>query len=560
MSFVATNLGFLPGGSSSSAQASSDTGLIVVGDAFDVDGNQRAVYWDASNVIHLLPSLGSETVLNIALGCNPTGSVIVGASTDGGGSQHAVTWTGGPSWVVTALASPGGDTFVVAQGCSNDGVIVVGSATIAGPLVWVSGVLAVLPLPGGYVSGTAKACSADGSIIAGTVSTSMGATAAATWTGGPSWVVTVLADLAGGLGGSVSGCSSNGAIFVGEATDSLNESNACFWNPSLNVLTDPLAGPGSEVFCCDATGTILGGVDINGNAVIWTSDVGQDLPPFSGGTVVSVNGVSSDGTFAAGIGNDSDDNQVAVKWNLAATESIVTVADLFFSPTAGFVDFTQVANRRKFVSVNGGAQNLQPDGRGPFAVTPAVFLSLEGPNAPNTFAQNQGRGGPFLITGPALTDGATDPPPVSVSTTTVAPFVPFSSVLGDYLSGNIYTFNQDALTDNGAPRKWLRRWRALPNDTTSAITFSYLAIDMETGTEVPPGTNPQLVLRWSDDGGKTWSGNRIIPVGATGQTTFTVKFNRLGSTKRFGGSTRIFELSSTDPFKVSILSAEVLTK
>lgn len=244
----------------------------------------------------------------------------------------------------------------------------------------------------------------------------------------------------------------------------------------------------------------------------------------------------------------------------APPASQVTIADLFFANTPGFVDFTEPANRRKFIAVNGGAQNLQSDGSGPFAVSPPVFLSLQGSDPPNMFADNRGRGGVFVRGGADLVAGASDPPEVTVTTLSVATTVPFSSVLGDYLTGNIYAFNPDTLADNGSPRKWLRRWRALPGDTTSAITFSYLAIDMETGTEVPPGTNPQLVLRWSDDGGKTWGGNRIIPVGVTGQTAFTVKSNRLGSTSRFGGSTRIFELSSTDPFKVSIISAEVMTK
>jgi hypothetical protein len=391
------------------------------------------------------------------------------------------------------------------------------------------------------------------------------------WSDGPSWAFTELESLSGGLApGQVTSplsCNGAGTVAFGDAADSGNNSNACYWSPGLNLLAGPIGGPGSNVAGCDATGINLCADSAtpgpDGDAAIFIDGVGSLLPLFSGGiSVDSTNAVSSGGTVIVGSGTDADSNQTAVKWiGIPAPQvSIATIADLFFSPTAGFVDFTQVANRRKFISSSGGAQNLQPDGRGPFAVTPVVFLSLEGPNAPNTFAQNYGRGGPFLITGPALTDGATDPPPVSVSTTTVSPFVPFSSVLGDYLSGNIYTFNPDTLTDNGAQRKWVRRWRALPGDTTSAITFSYLAVDMETGTEVPPGTNPQLVLRWSDDGGKTWSGNRIIPVGATGATTFTVKFNRLGSTLRFSGSTRIFELSSTDPFKVSILSAEVLTK
>ena len=251
---------------------------------------------------------------------------------------------------------------------------------------------------------------------------------------------------------------------------------------------------------------------------------------------------------------------IALYLSGSAVTLSATLADLFFAPTPNFVDFTEQANRRQFIAVNGGAQNLKADGSGPYANTPPVFLSLEGTALPNTFAQNKGRGGNFNLTGPDLTAGPSNPPATSFTVDTAPGTVPFSGILGDYLNGNIYVFNPDTFTDNGTKRKWVRRWRALPGDTNSAITFSYLAISMETGTLVPPGTNPQMVLRWSDDGGKTWAGNRIIPVGANGETAFTVKANRLGSTARFGGSTRIFELSSTDPFKVSLISAEVLTK
>jgi hypothetical protein len=261
--------------------------------------------------------------------------------------------------------------------------------------------------------------------------------------------------------------------------------------------------------------------------------------------------------FALGSG---DILGIALYLSGSAVTLSATLADLFFAATPSFVDFTEQANRRQFIAVNGGAVNLKPDGSGPYANTPPVFLSLEGTAVPNTFAQNKGRGGNFNLSGPDLTAGPSNPPQTSSTIETAPGTVPFSGILGDYSNGNIYVFNPDTFTDNGSPRKWVRRWRALPTDTNNAVTFSYLCVTMETGTQVPPTANPQLVLRWSDDGGKSWSGNRIVPVGPLGQTTFTVKFNRLGSTQRFGGSSRVFELSSTDPFKVSIISAEVLTK
>lgn len=129
-------------------------------------------------------------------------------------------------------------------------------------------------------------------------------------------------------------------------------------------------------------------------------------------------------------------------------------------------------------------------------------------------------------------------------------------IIGDYLTGNLYAFNLDTNLDNGTQRKWLRTWRALPKPSDQPQRFSGLIIDMETGF-APAGTNPQVVLRWSDDGGHTWSNERYWGAGRTGATAHRVKFLRLGSTKRNTGLDRIFELSSTDPFTVGLIGAEL---
>lgn len=131
------------------------------------------------------------------------------------------------------------------------------------------------------------------------------------------------------------------------------------------------------------------------------------------------------------------------------------------------------------------------------------------------------------------------------------------SVVGDYRNGNLYALDTDALTDAGVQRKWLRSWRALQQPTFDPVTFESLQIDMQTGIGIPDGTNPQCMLRWSDDGGHTWSNYRIAAVGATGQTALRVKFNRLGSTRRNHGLDRYFELSSTDQFPVALIGANL---
>jgi len=132
------------------------------------------------------------------------------------------------------------------------------------------------------------------------------------------------------------------------------------------------------------------------------------------------------------------------------------------------------------------------------------------------------------------------------------------NLVGDYQNGNIYAFNLNTLTDNGTTRKWVRSWRALPKPTDEIVSFKSLRIDMETGASVvPQATNPQCMLRWTDDGGHNFSNPILAAVGPTGATAQRVKFNRLGATRRNHGLDRVFELSATDQFRVALIGAEL---
>lgn len=234
--------------------------------------------------------------------------------------------------------------------------------------------------------------------------------------------------------------------------------------------------------------------------------------------------------------------------------AVASVAELWFAQTAGFVDLSVTANRRKFISDKAGACNLGTNGATPFGATPSVYLTVRGD--PSTFATNNGNGGAFTLDG--TIDTATTAP-LSVTTsaaTTSGGGALVLGVVGDYRNGNLYHFSPAALTDNGTARRWVRRWRALPGGTNTAARYGTLVIDMQTGA-VPDGVNAQLMLRWSDDGGHTWSDGRILSIGGRGQTAVSVKFNRLGSGRRWRGNDRIFELSSADPFKVAIIGADL---
>lgn len=130
-------------------------------------------------------------------------------------------------------------------------------------------------------------------------------------------------------------------------------------------------------------------------------------------------------------------------------------------------------------------------------------------------------------------------------------------VVGDYTNGNIYSLDSNTLTDNGAVRKWLRSWRALAPGQPIGVPLSFdeLQILLETGITVPVGTNPQIVLRWSDDGGYTWIGQLLIPAGKIGETAWRAIAQRLGSTKIGTGLDRIWEISGTDQMQILITGA-----
>ena len=135
-----------------------------------------------------------------------------------------------------------------------------------------------------------------------------------------------------------------------------------------------------------------------------------------------------------------------------------------------------------------------------------------------------------------------------------------NTVVGDFENGNIYTFDLDVYADNGGVQKWLRSWRALPpgqNNLKRTAQHS-LQLDAETGVGlvVGQGSQPEAMLRWSDDGGHTWSNEHWREMGAIGQYGYRTIWRRLGMTVKLRD--RVYEVSGTDPVKIAIMGAELL--
>jgi len=133
-------------------------------------------------------------------------------------------------------------------------------------------------------------------------------------------------------------------------------------------------------------------------------------------------------------------------------------------------------------------------------------------------------------------------------------------IVGDYANGNIYTFELNVFEDNGIAQRWLRSWRALPtgqNNLRRTANHS-LQLECETGVGLNSGqgSDPQVMLRWSDDGGHTYSNEHWASMGKIGATGTRVMWRRLGMTLKLRD--RVYELSGSDPVRIYLTGAELL--
>jgi hypothetical protein len=165
-------------------------------------------------------------------------------------------------------------------------------------------------------------------------------------------------------------------------------------------------------------------------------------------------------------------------------------------------------------------------------------------------------------------------------------------LVGDYENGCIYELDKKNYTDNGQKVRRLRRAPHLVTDFQRQY-FDELQIQFQpgvgtTGLSVSNGydyigdpyyitpdgslmvapdavlylaknlneqtvtTNPQAMLRWSNDGGSTWSKEYWVSIGKMGKYTNRAIWRRLGQARD-----RIFEVSITDPVNAVIVSANL---
>jgi hypothetical protein len=122
-------------------------------------------------------------------------------------------------------------------------------------------------------------------------------------------------------------------------------------------------------------------------------------------------------------------------------------------------------------------------------------------------------------------------------------------LVGDFESGNVYEFDLDTNTDNGESILRLRATQTLDAPGANRVFYEYLQVDMESGVGSVT-LDPQLMLRYSNDGGHTWSNIKTKGIGKSGEYGKRVRFGPSGA-----GRNRVWEISMTDDAKFAVLGA-----
>jgi hypothetical protein len=126
-------------------------------------------------------------------------------------------------------------------------------------------------------------------------------------------------------------------------------------------------------------------------------------------------------------------------------------------------------------------------------------------------------------------------------------------LVGDYANGKVYKLDKTNYTDDGQHVRRLRRAPHLVTDFQRQY-FDELQIQFQpgVGTVNGSGENPQAMLRWSNDGGSTWSNEHWTSIGRMGKYANRAIWRRLGTARD-----RVFEVSISDPVKAVIVSANL---
>jgi hypothetical protein len=125
-------------------------------------------------------------------------------------------------------------------------------------------------------------------------------------------------------------------------------------------------------------------------------------------------------------------------------------------------------------------------------------------------------------------------------------------IVGDWENGNLYSLSLDAYTDNGDILPAIRQAPHFASADNTWSIFDRFWVDIETGVGLPTGqgSDPQVMIEWSDDGGHTFPNQQWVSAGKIGEYRKRAVLRRCGKSRD-----RVWRVSITDPVKRVLIGA-----
>lgn len=132
-------------------------------------------------------------------------------------------------------------------------------------------------------------------------------------------------------------------------------------------------------------------------------------------------------------------------------------------------------------------------------------------------------------------------------------------LIGDYQNGKIYEQSLNYFDDDGDPIRRMRTCPHLSNSAEDQLFHERLTLIMQTGIGLIDGADedvdPNVMLKWSDDGGYTWSNEHWKEAGKIGKYKRRVYWNRLGRARD-----RVYQVVTTARCKIFFIMADLQAK
>jgi hypothetical protein len=126
-------------------------------------------------------------------------------------------------------------------------------------------------------------------------------------------------------------------------------------------------------------------------------------------------------------------------------------------------------------------------------------------------------------------------------------------LIGDYNSGQIYRLSRQVYVDGPDPLVSMRRTpHVWDGGDRNRVRQSRLEIELRKGPGIVTGqgSDPAILVRWSNNGGMTWGNWHTVAIGKIGE------YNRRSIIRRLGaGRDRVYEFRVSDPVNRDLVGA-----